>query len=127
MIANIRGILRAHPGLKTISISNMDGASMVCPPDVHYNQLQNSTGGANMLAVESIARALAKEFPDVLLQTLAYHGAQGPPLHLTFSPNVAIRFVASGRDKFQSLTHPNNAHIVEMVKRWRAVAEVITV
>ena len=33
---------------------------MVCPPDVHYNQLQHTTGGANMLAVESIARALAK-------------------------------------------------------------------
>jgi hypothetical protein len=127
MLSNLRLILKAHPSLKIVSVSDMDGAPAICPPDAILNQMENTTGGANFHAVQNIASALLDEFPDVLIEILAYGGSQQPPKRLKFSPNVAVRFVDSHSNKFEPLSHPSNAPVVDMFTRWRQLVKIATV
>ena len=71
MTNRILAILRSDPSIRIISVSNMDGGEVECPPDNAANRAENTTGGANMRAVAAIAAAVAQEFPHVFIETLA--------------------------------------------------------
>jgi len=53
--------------------------------------VENTTGAGNFYAVRDIAAAVANEFPHVMIETLAYNGAQQTPNQLKFADNIIVR------------------------------------
>ena len=124
MARNILRVLRQNPSATSVSVTGMDGAPCECPPDGVANREENTTGGANFRAIQSIAAIVNKEFPRVKLQTLAYQGSLSPPKSLRFGENVVVQ-LASGFDKFVPLSDPKNAHMVELVRGWLKVVPTL--
>jgi len=62
-----------------------------CALDMIAAAVENTTGAGNFYAVRDIAAAVAKEFPHVMIETLAYNGAQQPPSKLKFADNIIVR------------------------------------
>jgi hypothetical protein len=126
MTQNILKLLRADSSIKLISVSNMDGdvSSYPCPLDMAATARENTTGAGNFYAVRDIAAAVAQEFPNVLIETLAYNGAQQPPKRLKFADNVVVR-IAGFNMGYVSLFHPANAEKLALVKEWKQVAKTV--
>ena len=128
MTQNILKILRADPKIKIISVSNMDGGVSFspCPLDMAAAKAENATGGANFYAVRNIAAAVAHEFRDVKVLTLAYNGAQAPPQKLVFAPNVIVQIAGfNPSNPALSLHHEENADKLALVKGWTRHAKTV--
>ena len=104
----------------------MDGdvSRYPCPLDMAATARENTTGAGNFYAVRDIAAAVAQEFPNVLIETLAYNGAQQPPKRLKFADNVVVR-IAGFNMGYVSLFHPANAEKLALVKEWKQVAKTV--
>ena len=118
MVGSIRRILHRNPNATSISVSNMDGNSMVCPADDAINAAENTTGGANFRAVQAIADTVNKEFPHIRISTLAYNGALQPPAQLKFRPNVIVQLCTQPMNEFLPLSHPRNKPSLELIRAW---------
>jgi hypothetical protein len=118
MVGSILRILRRNPNATSISVSNMDGNSMVCPADDAINTAENTTGGANFRAVQAIADSVNEEFPHVRISTLAYNGALQPPAQLKFRPNVIVQLCTQTMNEFLPLSHPQNKPSLELIRAW---------
>eukprot|EP01051_Picozoa_sp_SAG22_P005699 SAG22_NODE_347_length_11873_cov_15.313997_3_plen_1456_part_00 len=128
MTHNILKILRADPTIKLISVSNMDGgvSDFPCALDMVAAAVENTTGAGNFYAVRDIAAAVAKEFPHVMMETLAYNGAQQPPKQLKFADNIIVR-IAGFNMGHVSLHAPANADKLSLVQEWMKVAKTVYV
>ncbi len=84
--------LRAHPEATLISVSQNDGMDPCqceeCQKVVEY---EGSESGPILRFVNAIADEVAKEFPHVTVDTLAYVYSSKPPKHEIPRPNVQIR------------------------------------
>ena len=69
MASSILRILRLNPTATSISVTGMDGSPSECPPDGIANKEENTTGGANFRAIQSISAIVNQEFPHVKLQS----------------------------------------------------------
>jgi hypothetical protein len=128
MLQNVLKILRADPTIKIISISNMDGGVSYspCPLDMAAAKAENATGGANFYLVRNIAAAVAHEFPDVKMLTLAYNGAQAPPKKLVFAANVIVQIAGfNPSNPALSLHHAENADKLALVQGWVKHAKTV--
>ena len=126
MTKSILTILHADPTAKLISVSNMDGgvSRSPCPLDMVAATAENATGGGNFYAVRQIAAAVAKDFPHVKIEVLAYNGAQQPPKKLKFADNVIVR-IAGFSAGAVSLHHLKNAFNLAVVKGWVRAAKTV--
>ena len=71
--------------------------------------------------VNKVADAVAKEFPDKLIDTLAYQYTRKPPLTMRPSPNVIVRLCSIEccfSHSFERCDSPENKAFVEDVKGW---------
>lgn len=56
------------------------------------DEREGSPSGSLLDLVNEVAAVVEKEFPDVLIETLAYHYTRKPPAGIRPRPNVIIRF-----------------------------------
>lgn len=69
--------------------------------------------------VNALAEVVAVEYPDVLVDTLAYWHYIEPPLDDTKpADNVVIRFADNTMDIFHSASHENNADAMQWAQKW---------
>lgn len=84
--------LRTHPNAKIISISQNDGSGYcLCDNCKAIDREEGSQAGTILRFVNAAAKEIAKEFPDVWVDTLAYHYSRKAPKHTVPEPNVVIR------------------------------------
>ncbi len=85
-------ILREHPTSEVISVSKNDGGgTCLCPQCKAIDDAEGTNAGALLYLVNRVAEAVEKEFPNVIVSTLAYLETVNPPKTVRPRANVAIR------------------------------------
>jgi hypothetical protein len=85
--------LRDNPRATMISITANDGHGFCeCPECSAAEQREGSKAGPLLEFVNAVAAEIEKEFPEVLVETLAYSVYQDPPRTVRPRDNVLIRF-----------------------------------
>ncbi len=84
--------LRADPGAGFISISQNDWHNQCqCVSCRAVEEEEQSPAGPLIHFVNAVAEAVEKEFPDVLVETLAYQYTRKPPKNVRPRRNVVVR------------------------------------
>jgi hypothetical protein len=88
----IRKAMRAQPQATVFSVSQNDcGNNCQCPRCAELVRQQDAPGAPVLQMVNRIAEAVEKEFPDKIVETLAYQWTRHPPKSLRPRPNVVVR------------------------------------
>ncbi len=84
--------MRAQPQATVFSVSQNDcGNNCQCPRCQELARQQDAPGAPVLQMVNRIAEAVEKEFPDKIVETLAYQWTRHPPKSLRPRPNVVVR------------------------------------
>lgn len=83
--------------------------------------------GLQLEFVNRLAREVARRHPDVLIRTFAYVSSEEPPVGIVPEDNVIVwlcdLYSRSCHDL--PLTHPFNAHRLELLRAWKKLAKRI--
>ena len=118
----VLSMLRAQPDASVISVSQNDNY-IFCNSSAEraiYEAEGGSKIGPILRAVNNIADAVAKEFPerDVSIDTLAYQWTRSAPLHTVPRPNVIVRLCSIECNFGAPLTDPTNFRFQTDIKSW---------
>ena len=92
LIENVLGRLRADPEAGFISISQNDWHGQCqCEACRAVEAEEGSPSGPMIRFVNSVAEEIEEEFPEVLVETLAYQYTRTPPKHVKPRHNVVVR------------------------------------
>lgn len=84
---------------------------------------EGSQSGPIIEFVNRVATDIEKEFPGVLVETLAYHYSQKAPLHVKPRHNVIVRITSFNASRSQPLGEgPQNADFRRDILDWSAIA-----
>ena len=93
-IESVRQNLRAHPEATIISVSQNDSLGdngCTCPECARVDAEEGSHAGTLIRFVNAVAEAIEDEFPQVLVDTLAYRYTRTPPKLTRPRYNVCVR------------------------------------
>ena len=80
LINNVLETLRTSPGAKIIDVSQNDWYGFcTCAKCKAVDEAEESHAGTLLLMLNKVAEAVEKEFPDVLVESLAYQYTRKPP------------------------------------------------
>jgi hypothetical protein len=97
-IEAIREAMRQQPQATVFSVSQNDGAPPCECDKCQALARQEGTQMAPVLQlVNCVAEAVGKEFPDKIVDTLAYSWGQNPPKNMRPRPNVVVRLCSGNR------------------------------
>ncbi len=89
VLANIK----ANPNRKIFSISQNDCYNpCTCPACAKVDEEEGSHAGTLIRFVNAVAEKVAEQYPDVIIDTLAYQYTRTPPKLTRPRENVAVRF-----------------------------------
>jgi hypothetical protein len=98
--------LKKNPNTEIVSVSKNDSAGdQICYCD-RCRKIRTAEGseiGCQLMLVNAVAEAVEKEYPHVVVDTLAYLDTVQPPKHMRPRANVAIRLC---NDRVGAMTHP---------------------
>ena len=116
--------LRENPTAGIISVSQNDwGGWCDCPACHALVEREGSQAGPLLEFVNDVADAVAKEFPDALVETLAYQASRKPPRTVKPRPNVVVRLCSIECDFSTPLaTGPRNKSFAADIAGWKAMA-----
>lgn len=84
--------LRAQPEAKLFSVSQDDNYNgCTCGACRAFDEQEGSMAGSMIRFVNRVAEAVEEEFPDVVIDTLAYQYTRKPPRHIRPRHNVSVR------------------------------------
>ena len=88
----IREAMRQQPETTVFSVSQNDCDNHCeCPNCQALAKREDSQMAPVLQLVNRVAEAVEKEFPDKIVETLAYQWTRHPPKHMRPRPNVIIR------------------------------------
>jgi len=91
-IEKVRTALREKPYCSIISVSANDWYNFcTCPTCAEIDEQEGTNAASLIWFVNQIAEAINEEFPDVVIDTLAYQHTRQAPKNLRPHPNVCIR------------------------------------
>jgi hypothetical protein len=115
LLERAKDFLRRDPGARLISFSQLDNSNYCqSPTEAAIIAEEQSPAGPMLRAVNFIAQGLEADFPDVMVDTLAYSYTQKAPLITRPRQNVVIRLCTSSFDK-------------EMIESWSNLTKHIFV
>ena len=121
--------IEENPGIRVVSVSQNDCAGYCeCERCRAVNEAEGSPAGSLLRFVNAIADSVARRYPGVMVETLAYTWSQKPPLHLKARPNVIVRLChMSPACNVHSLIRacPANLAYIRDLEEWRSHAEHI--
>ncbi|MBT3288681.1 MAG: DUF4838 domain-containing protein [Victivallales bacterium] len=124
-IKGIRERMRTHPDATYFSVSQNDwGNQCQCKPCQDLATREGSQMGPVLQLVNRVAAAVAKDFPDKRVTTLAYQWSRKPPKTIRPLPNVTIRLCTIEccfSHAFTKCDYPQNAQFAEDIKGWSAI------
>ena len=92
VLANLRKELEKNPNMNIVSVSQTDyEQSCYCPNCAKIAEEEGSYSGVWIQFVNRIAEALAEDYPDLIIDTLAYKNTQTPPKNIKPHKNVCVR------------------------------------
>ncbi len=116
--------LRSQPDAGFISISQNDWHGQCqCESCRTVEAEEGSPSGPLIRFVNAVAKEIEKEFPDVLVETLAYQYTRKPPLHVKPRKNVVVRLCSIECSFIQPLaTGEQNKAFREDIEGWSKIA-----
>jgi len=120
--------LRTNPGARFISISQNDWTGFcTCEKCNKVVEEEDSQSGPIVRFVNAVAEDIEKEFPDVLVETLAYWYSRKPPRHVKPRHNVVIRLCTIECSFVQPLTGEQNQSFRDDMEGWSKIAQQLFV
>jgi len=91
-IAGVRKWLKEQPDASIISVSQNDWAnSCECPHCAAIDAAEEAKSGTLLYFVNQVAEDIEKDYPDVIIDTIAYQYTRKPPKNIRPHKNVAVR------------------------------------
>lgn len=122
--------LRENPQATMITISQNDnGVMCTCPEDTAMAEAEGSPSGALIDFVNEVAEEIEKEFPNVLVETLAYDYTRKAPRTIRPRENVVIRLCTSGDpDRSRPIANSStNEDLARDFEEWSRIANKLYV
>ena len=92
VIENVRYILEDDPSINIVSISQNDNYEYcMCEECTKVNKEERSPAGLMLRFVNKVAEALEKDYPELVIDTLAYRYTQTAPIKTVPRHNVCVR------------------------------------
>lgn len=116
--------LRKQPNAGMISIAQNDCGNPCDCPNCHKVLEEEGVESGNQIRfVNAVAADIEKEFPDTLVETLAYQYTRTPPKLVKPRRNVIVRLCSIEASQSQPLaTGPQNAKFKSDIEGWSAIA-----
>ena len=87
--SNVLDRIRRHPRTRFYGVSQMDWMNYcACAKCKEIDDYEESHSGTVIRFVNAVAEAVEREFPDVIVETLAYQYSRKPPKHVKPRHNV---------------------------------------
>jgi len=122
----VRRRMAAHPEATVFSVSQNDWHNYCeCEACAALAEAEGSQMAPVLHLVNHVARAVAGEFPDKLVDTLAYQYTRKPPLTMRPEPNVIIRLCSIECDfahPFEERTTVENRAFCDDIEAWAKIA-----
>jgi hypothetical protein len=117
-------LLRAEEDPRIISVSQNDWHGRCqCEQCAAMESREGSPAGPLLYFVNAVAEEIEKEFPNVLVETLAYQYTRAAPRHIKPRRNVLIRLCTIECSFSQPLaTGPHNSSFHADMEQWSAIA-----
>jgi hypothetical protein len=123
MIGVVLKQIRENSYIKIWDISPNDcNGACECEKCKALCKSEGSESGPLIYFINSIAKEVAKEFPDVWINTLAYRYTRKPPLHVKPAPNVIIQLCSIECLVDRPLADPVNAPFQNDMTGWSRIA-----
>ncbi|MFK5955517.1 MAG: DUF4838 domain-containing protein, partial [Planctomycetota bacterium] len=118
----IHALLEEHPSIQSISVSQADNQEYC---QCEQEQAQMAAEGSPMGPMLAFVNAVAREFPELTISTLAYQYTRKPPLHLRPEPNVSIMLCTLEEDRSQPIADNPNSTFAADFSRWSELCDKI--
>ncbi|MBR6471551.1 MAG: DUF4838 domain-containing protein [Victivallales bacterium] len=124
LIRRVKEELVAHPQSRLISVSQNDNkAPCECATCQEFIATHGNQTDLLLDCVNEIAAAVAKEFPEVLVETLAYHYTRQPPKTVRPLDNVIIRYCTIEEASFAPIDSERNRVFFNELAEWGQIAK----
>ena len=127
VIGAVKKRLTETPGAQIVSVSQNDNFNYChCPACRALDEKYGGPQGSILTFVNAVAREIAKEFPNVQVDTLAYQYSRRPPVGLKPEKNVIIRLCSIEGCGNHSLDDPNcpqNQAFAQDLKDWSKLTD----
>ncbi len=122
-IARVREQLAANPTASVVSVSQNDWDNhCLCANCRALEEQDGSPAGPLLRFVNAVAAAIAEDYPDVAVDTLAYQYTRRPPTGVTPLPNVIVRLCSIECSFLQPLASEVNASFGDDLRGWNEVS-----
>ncbi|MBO7678839.1 MAG: DUF4838 domain-containing protein, partial [Thermoguttaceae bacterium] len=121
--------LRKNPEIKVISIAHNDNNRWCeCPECRKLVEENGSQAGPLLDFLNPAAQRIEEEFPDVVIETLAYRRTRCAPKVIRPRDNIRIRFCTIEGSYLTPFSQGTpNQSIADDLKNWRAISKQLTV
>ena len=123
--------IEENPDVDIFSVDQNDNNQYCqCPSCAALDEVEESQAGCMIHFVNQIADSVAKRYPHVKLQTLAYNYSIRPPKNLKPRKNVTIRMCPLSKCNTHAIddsTCERNVEITEAMSEWAKIADRITI
>jgi hypothetical protein len=115
--------LKNHPTVNIISVSMEDGSDKcVCPRCKALADKEGSHVASVLVLVNAVAEAVEKEYPHVMIDTLAYSQTIRPPKTMRPRKNVIVRMCNDAVGAWSKpFTPADQCEFGKIVKQWAAI------
>ena len=126
-------IAQKYPEVKVYGVSQSDCWDYCrCASCAAVDAREGSHAGSNIEFVNAVADAVAKKYPDVIIETLAYEYTRKPPKNVRPRPNVMICLCTDTCDFSKPLRETRFRYrgendFVEDLKAWCAMSKYVHV
>ena len=122
VVERVKELLRADPSAKVVGVSQNDcGNYCTCAECAACAAEEGSQAGPNLRFVNRVAEEVEKEFPGVLVETLAYQFTRKPPKTIRPRKNVAVclcSFECAFATPFEESWHADTRQFCEDIRGW---------
>ncbi len=124
LVRNALALLRESPGAGMISISQNDWrGNCQCEKCKAIEEEEGAPSGLMIRFVNAVAEQIEKEFPNVLVETLAYQYTRKPPRHARPRGSVVVRLCSIECSFVQPLADgPQNEKFRGDIESWSRIA-----
>jgi hypothetical protein len=115
--------IRKNPAAGMISISQNDtNGPCQCANCRAIVQQEGAESGPVIMFANAVAEEIEKQYPNFLVETLAYRYTLRAPAHIRPRRNVIVRLCTMGANFAKPLDDPANAAFCGILKDWQAIA-----
>jgi len=119
--------IKENPDAGYISISqndNKDGYCR-CPECMKLIEQEGSASAPLLKFVNAVAEKIHQQYPDFIVETLAYHYSEKPPKTIRPAHNVLIRMAPINADFSQPMNSDKNADVRDNLLAWANISPQI--